>query len=171
MDALQTEENVVPDAIDPYFTESQRISSESGPKSITRNVLQDKSGDFWFATWEGLFHYDGKKFTNYTNKFGLKRHRVFCLLEDRQGVLWFGTIGAGVYSYDGKSFTHFDQDKGLVNNSVQCMYEDDKGFVWFGTQGGISKFKAGEFENFTHADGLTSNDINSIVQDLSLIHI
>lgn len=159
---------------DPYFTESTTITTPNGPKSITRSILQDKKGNIWLATWEGIIRYDGKSFTNFTNKEGLRRYRVFTILEDSKGILWFGTIGAGVYRYDarlpdgqGKNFTNFTTKEGLADDKLGCIYEDKAGNIWFGTMGGVSKYDGKTFTNFTTKDGLTDNDINSIVEDKS----
>ena len=151
--------------IDPYFIESKAITTFYGPTNITRNIIQDKSENFWFASFEGIIRYDGKSFTNFTNKEGLRRFRAFSVLEDRMGSIWFGTIGAGVYFYDGKTFTNFTTKEGLVNNDVGCIYEDKKGHIWFGTRVGISRFDGKTFTNFTTEDGLTNNDVNSIIED------
>jgi len=150
---------------DQYFVETPNIETSYGPKSITRNILEDRSGHFWMATWEGIIKYDGQSFVNCTNKFKLKKSHVFSLLEDRNGNLWFGTIGAGVYRFDGHSFTLFDKKDGLVNNIVTCIYEDQQGKIWFGTQAGVSCYNGQSFENFTIEDGLTNNDINAIIED------
>ncbi|GHN02441.1 hypothetical protein WSM22_39300 [Cytophagales bacterium WSM2-2] len=108
----------------------------NGPNSITRNIIQDRKGNIWMASWEGVFKYDGKVFTNITN--GVSTARFFCLLEDRQGNLWFGSIGSGVYRYDGMSFRNFTTADGLLNNEVGCIYEDKTGHIWFGASGGAS---------------------------------
>lgn len=157
---------------DPYFTESKAITTSAGPKSITRNILQDSNGDFWFATWEGIFHYDGKVFTNFTNKEGLRRYRVFTILEDKNGGLWFGTIGAGLYHYDGQVFTNITTKDGLVNDKIISLYEDKTGGIWIGTVGGLSFYDgkpttSGQliFRNFTTKEGLIDNEINAIVED------
>lgn len=94
----------------------------NGPNSITRNVIQDRKGNIWIASWEGIFRYDGKSFTNITSK--VSSARFFSALEDRNGNLWFGTIGSGVYYYDGKSFQNLTTKNGLVNNEITCIYED-----------------------------------------------
>ncbi len=157
---------------DPYFVETNTITTSYGPSSITRNIIQDRNGSIWFATWEGIIRYDGKSFTNFTNKEGLRRFHVFSVLEDKSGNIWFGTIGAGVYRYDGKSFTNFTTKEGLVHDSIGCIYEDKNGNIWFGTQGGASCYDGKNlptgqpnFRNFTTNEGLTDNDINSIIED------
>ena len=150
---------------DPYFIETNSISRPYGPRSITRNILQDSKGNIWLATWEGIIRYDGKNFTNFTNKEELRRFHVFSLLEDSKGNIWFGTIGAGIYRYDGQSFTNFTTKEGLAHDRQGCIYEDKKGNIWFGTMGGISIYDGQSFRNFTTADGLTDNDINAIIED------
>jgi len=150
---------------DPYFTESTASTSLGGPQSITRNMVQDRNGTFWFATWEGIISYDGKVFTNHMNKDGLRRYHTFAVYEDRSGILWFGTIGAGVYRYDGVTFRNFTTKDGLANDRVACFMEDSKGVLWIGTVNGISRFDGTTFRNLTAKDGLRSADVNSIVQD------
>lgn len=150
---------------DPSFVKAKDTISTHGPRSITRNILQDRNGNYWFATWEGIISYDGKRFTNVTLKEGLRHFHVFSVLEDETGTLWFGMIGGGVYRYDGTSFTLFTMTEGLANNIVTCMLEDMSGNIWFGTRAGASRFDGKTFTNFTTQDGLRSNAINSMVQD------
>ncbi len=163
-DSISQAEGSLPDS-DPYFVESKAITTSFGPRSITRNILQDRKGNIWLATWEGIIRYDGNSFTNFTKKEGLKRFHVFSVLEDKNGNIWFGTIGAGVYRYDGKSFTNFSMKEGLAHNGVGCIYEDNTGNIWFGTGGGASRYDGKSFRNFTTKDGLTNDDINSIIED------
>ena len=152
---------------DPYFIETNSITSPTGPDCITRNILQDRNGDVWLASWKGIIRYDGNSFTNFTNKNKLRRFHVFSLLEDTKGNLWFGTIGAGAYKYDGDTFTNITVQDGLANDTVGCMFEDTSGNIWFGTAGGASMYDGNSFHNFTDADGLSNNDINSIIEDVS----
>lgn len=157
---------------DAYFTESRAINLPNGPGSITRNIIQDKKGNIWFATFEGIIRYDGTSFTNLTNEKGLRRFRAFAVLEDSKGELWFGTIGAGVYRYDGQSFTNYTTKDGLFNDRVGCVYEDQAGNIWFGAEGGISmldrkSLETGlvRFQNFTTEEGITHNEVNTIIED------
>ena len=135
-------------------SEAKGIITSHGPQSITRNIIQDRKGNIWMASWEGIFRYDGKSFTNITNK--VSSARFFSVLEDRKGNLWFGTIGEGVYRYDpsaslragGKSFKNFTIKEGLLNNEVTCIFEDKKGNIWFGVSGGASCYNGKSFRNF-----------------------
>src|SRR4051812_16157740 len=117
-------------AIDPYFIEGTDTFSTHGPKSITRNLLQDRNGNFWLASWQGIIKYDGKQFTNVTLKEGLIHFHVFYAFEDKAGNLWFSTVRGGLYRYDGKTFRLFTTKDGLADNSVSCMMEDKAGNLW-----------------------------------------
>ena len=150
---------------DPFFAETKTIDSPKGPNSITRNMMEDKNGDIWLATWEGILRYDGSTFTNFTNKAGLRRFHAFAVLEASQGDLWFATIGAGVYQYDGDTFTNFTTKDGILNDRVTNLMEDRSGNIWIGSEGGISRYDGENFTNFTREEGLPANDVNTIVED------
>lgn len=150
---------------DPYFVTTTDTVSVLGPKSITRNILQDKNGIMWFASWEGILSYDGKNFTNHTLKNQLIQFHVFSIAETNSGDLWFGTIGGGAYKYDGKTFTLYTTNDGLASNTVMCIMEDTKGNIWFGTDFGLSCYGGKSFLNYTTNDGLESNHVYAMIQD------
>jgi ligand-binding sensor domain-containing protein len=66
--------------------------------------------------------------------------QVRCGLQDKAGILWFGTTGEGVYSYDGKGFTQYTVQDGLNSNTVWSILEDKQGRIWFGTDSGPSRW-------------------------------
>ncbi len=151
--------------IDPYFIESQDTISTHGPNHITRDLLQDKNGDYWFATWLGIIKYDGKVFTNYTLKEGLIHFHVVSAYKDAKDNLWFGTARGGLYRYDGKSFTLFTKKDGLIDNTVTSFAEDHEGHLWFGTEKGITRYDGTSFTNFSQEDGLRGNNVSAIIAD------
>src|SRR5260221_7997030 len=129
---------------DDIKSETKNVISPFGPVTITRNIIQDRKGNIWMATFEGVFRYnarlpDGQAgFTNITD--GVSSARFFSILEDKQGNMWFGSIGSGVYHYDGISFQNFTTKDGLVNNEIVWIYEDKAGNIWFGAGGGASRY-------------------------------
>ena len=56
---------------------------------------------------QGVYRYDGRLFTNFTSNDGLSSNTVNCMLEDKAGNIWFGSVVAGACRYDGKTFTNF----------------------------------------------------------------
>lgn len=161
------EKKATPKDFDPYFVPASATYSKLGPSSITRNIIQTRSGDIWLATWEGIIRYDGTSFTNFTKQNFLRKYHVFSALEDRDGKLWFGTIGAGVYRYDGTNFVNITQKDGLADDSIGCFFQVRSGKIWIGTMGGISIYDGTAYRNLTTDDGLLDNDINSILEDRS----
>ncbi len=137
----------------------QDVSSSQGPKGIVRSIKQDRKGNIWITSWEGVYKYDphlpdnqGKFFTNVTSQ--VSSARFFNVLEDKKGNFWFASIGSGVYNYDGKSLPHnqagyenFTTKDGLAGDSVTVIYEDKKGNIWFGTQSGASRYDGRSFQN------------------------
>ena len=177
-----------PAKTDPYFVRSSDTISKLGPNCITRHILEDKKGNIWLASWQGIVKYDGKVFTNYTLKDNLIPFHVYSCFEDRSGNIWFGTVRGGAYKYDGKSFTLFTTANGLADDLIGCIMEDKNGNIWFGTDGGVSRCDTGislrtnirpgvttlsglaltskkGFTNYTIANGLCGDRVNSIIQD------
>jgi ligand-binding sensor domain-containing protein len=129
--------------------------AKRGPITIVRNIIQDRKGNIWIASFRGIFKYDGKSFVNMTSE--VSSARFFSILEDRNGNFWFGSIGSGVFYYDGKSFRNFTIKDGLLNNGVTCIYEDKAGNIWFGVSGGASRYDGKSFRNYI-IEGNTMNE-------------
>src|ERR1700722_2554789 len=54
-------------------------------------VLQDHAGFLWVGTQNGLFRYDGSRFTAFGRADGLPAVRIDSLHEAFDGTLWVGT--------------------------------------------------------------------------------
>jgi ligand-binding sensor domain-containing protein len=68
-------------------------------------------------------------YTRYDINDGLAGSTVFCVLQDKQGFIWFGTE-TGVSRFDGSNFRNFGTLDGLPDNQVLGMFEDSKGRLW-----------------------------------------
>lgn len=150
---------------DPYFMPTESRTSPYMPRVIIRNIREDADGKIWFATFGGPICYDGEAFTNYSEEVGLAKTRVFSLLEDRSGALWFGSITGGASRYDGRSHTLFTTADGLPSDDVNWIFEDRAGSLWFGTEHGVSRYDGESFTNFDTEDGLVHNSVYAITQD------
>ena len=67
------------------------------------DIIEDRWGDIWFATHQGLSRYDGQVFQVYTTDNVLHHNIVQSICEDSSGHLWFGDGAGYVYEYDGKN--------------------------------------------------------------------
>lgn len=90
---------------DDIKSETKDLVTSHGPNTMVRTIKQDRNGNIWIASTEGIIRYDGKSFTNITSN--VSSARFFSVLEDRKGNFWFSSVGSGVYYYDGKSFRNF----------------------------------------------------------------
>jgi ligand-binding sensor domain-containing protein len=147
------------------------VISSYGPNRMVRTIRQDRNGNIWLASPEGIIRYDGKSFTNITSKE--ISARFFSVLEDRKGNFWFASIGSGVFYYDGKSIRNYTTKDGLANDGVPFIYEDKSGNVWFGTGSGASRYDGKSFQNYKMNEQSPDsnvwvrdhNDVNSIIED------
>lgn len=84
---------------------------------------------------------------------GLSQSLVYCILQDKDGYMWFGTQ-EGLNKYDGhniKIFKHStDNKRSICNNYIRALFEDKSGIIWVGTlNGGFSKYNK-NLENFSN---------------------
>lgn len=129
------------------------------------SVLEDKKGNFWFASiGSGVYYYDGKNIQNFTTKDGLANNRVTVIYEDRKGRVWFGTEG-GASCYDGGSFQNFTTKEGLPNNSVNAIIEDQSGKFWFGTSGDAAFFDGSKFSKIRNNNGSSFKNVRHFIED------
>lgn len=150
---------------DPYFMPLREKSSPLMPRVIIRNIREDRAGNIWFATFGGPIRFDGTAFTSFGEEVGLANRRIFSLLEDRSGALWFGSITGGASRYDGRSFTRFTQQDGLGDNDVSWIFEDREGNIWLGTGNGATRYDGTAMVTFSTKDGLVDNRVYAITQD------
>ncbi len=58
---------------------------------VVQVMLQDRAGFLWAGTENGLFRYDGSRFTSFGKADGLPAGRIESLHESVDGTLWIGT--------------------------------------------------------------------------------
>ena len=103
-------------------------------------ILRDSKGFMWLvANSEGLYRYDGYKYNFFQNKFldssSIASNRVFDVLEDNAGRLWFGTYNAlDLYNRATASFTHYRlTGENLTSKSSNFFVhakKDREGKIW-----------------------------------------
>lgn len=84
-------------------------------QSTVFDIVQDKSGNLWFATYDGLNRYNGYDFTIYrhddTDAYSLPSDIVRTLNTDSKGRLWIGTDeGLSLYLPDEECFLNYRTD-------------------------------------------------------------
>jgi len=112
------------------------------------------------TTNNGMYHFDGGKWTVHGPETGLPAVWVTSLAVGTEGV-WVGTNN-GLVLFEGGKFRKFTVENGLPSNKIAVLRVlRDKLFV--GTMdGGVSVRSRGEFRNVSAREGLSDNRVEAI---------
>lgn len=106
------------------------------------------------------------RFTHLTAGDGLSNNRVFRIVQDRRGTMWFGTPD-GLNRYDGYTITTYrhrrSDPQSLSDNTVYALYEDRAGTLWVGTTVGLDSL-AGADGRFRHHAAI-AEEVRAIWED------
>ena len=110
---------------------------------------------------------------------GLPINNIWAIYEDGNGVMWFGTLGAGLLQYDEANdcfiqFSHHPQDPHSISDQyVTTLLEDGQNRFWIGLEGGglnMMDRETGQFLHYMHDDlnssSLSDNCVNGILESI-----
>ncbi len=129
------------------------------------DITQDKRGNMWFATLNGLNKYDGYGFTVYQhdegNSYSIASDIIRTCTTDKQGRLWIGTEeGLSLYDADKDRFENFsypnNDKKQFINGIVEL---DEKRLLLFINQQKLLIF---DIDTKQFSDIMPVNDLSSI---------
>jgi len=116
--------------IGPYFNVS---SIEQGwqPSTVTA-ILQSKQGYLWLGTYNGLWRYDGVRFTLFDsgNTPGLKNSRITSLYEDSGARIWIGHETGELTRLIENEFEPISLPKSWPGSAVEGIFEDENKAIW-----------------------------------------
>lgn len=165
------------------------------PQRSIMDIIQDKKGFIWLATWDGLCKFDGYNFTTYKSStedsIFIKNNRIDKIYEDAYGYIWIYTYNKEAFRFDPASekfITSFNINRkpfytsqiipmpsGKVwlasnNNGVICIPSTDNKVLHFGNG---DKTKLSDKINMIYEDShkyswiLTDDGLLRISPDLS----
>lgn len=164
-------------------------NNPDNPNSLSNDevfsIYQDKEGNLWIGTYGGLNKLSKEYVTskdyistptfisykhNPDDPNSLSDDRVYCILQDKSGNLWIGTVDGGLNRLilDSENtqenslatFQHYKHNpadpKSLSADRVFSIFEDNRGTLWIGTWGGgLNKLQYAE--NVNESDDKFSN--------------
>lgn len=161
----------------------ERIAKEQGliPGNVN-DIIQDSVGFIWMATENGLCRYDGYNFIYYKHEVNdsksLSYNHVFSLLEDKNGIIWVGTLGGGLNKFNSRTgeFKRFNHNpnisRSISHDIVFKVYRDSKKRIWVSTLGGGLNLFDPIKETFIHykhspkdSSSISSNMVSAIYED------
>lgn len=136
-------------------------------------LYKDRKGRIWIGS--GLGVYVAPLGTRRFKKLDrLGYYWTVDILEDRDGLLWFASLGQGLCRYDPEKdrLTFFKNVPGdptsLSSNSISSILEASNGDLWISTdRGGICRYKkeTGKFVAYSIKDGLPDDVAYTILED------
>jgi signal transduction histidine kinase/ligand-binding sensor domain-containing protein len=126
------------------------------PSGRTGTFAEAPDGQVWIADWARSAHVVRRA----GDRVPATEVRVgaICLLFDRAGSLWIGSIGDGLrrvafpktiggisVAQFGPEAEQFTASDGLSTNYVHAVLEDREGNIWWGTRYGIDRFRDAAF--------------------------
>jgi signal transduction histidine kinase/ligand-binding sensor domain-containing protein/CheY-like chemotaxis protein/AraC-like DNA-binding protein len=135
-----------------------------------RQIIQDRKGNIWFATQNGLnlLLKDSESFIRFfhsdRNPSSLSEDYINSIKEDNEGNIWIGTNGSGLDKLNPltQNFEHFTKNEGLPGNDIFTILEDVNSNLWLATDNGICKFnpKSNAVLTIGNIDGISNNKFN-----------
>ncbi len=115
------------------------------------------------------------RFGHLTLDNGLSQSNVLSILQDSDGMMWFGTEN-GLNSFDGYEFNHYKRQRGnpqaLNNDFIFDVAEGKNGNLWIATNGGgLARLNraTGQVKSFRHdaanPDSIAGNIVRRILID------
>ncbi len=149
-------------------------------RGLQQVALQDRSGDWWLATGDGLLRYSaaGSRTLQiqprvYTRPNGPDGANVFRLYEDSRGDIWWSTSSRivstlGRWSRSRQTMEFFKEQLplGAGVNPVSAFVEDKTGVLWIGFESGdLARRRDGAFEYFAPRRGSPGVRIRDAYRD------
>jgi hypothetical protein len=135
------------------------------------SLARDAAGDVWAGTEDHgvwMFSVSDSKWRHFTAADGLGDDCAYALSCDKLNRIWVGTLRHGVSIFNGLRWKNYPVGRGPIGNRVYSLVTSPiDGDVWIATNCGISRYSQTKdvWSNFTTADGLSSNSVNSLAFD------
>jgi signal transduction histidine kinase/CheY-like chemotaxis protein/ligand-binding sensor domain-containing protein len=146
----------------------RRFSSAMGlPSSLVFDLDFAPDEAVWLATANGVSRFDGRQFTNYSERNGLLNNTVRCIHISSAGIIWLGT-STGVSRLDPATKTFQNTEggtDGLAVGAVLDIVETPDGALWVRTVQGLSRFAGGEFQSFPGMPHVDAAEPSRLVSD------
>lgn len=146
--------------------------AESAISNAVIRLHEDRQNILWIGTWSGgiiRFDRNTEIFKSYDFSEGNQRtyyNSISLIHEDTEGLLWVGTWLGALYQYNRQKDIFLPRLEGF---GAICLQEDSSGWFWIGTSNdGLLHFNPSidSLEHFTTADGLPSNYVPGILEDI-----
>ena len=142
-----------------------RFSSADGLSSDSVNgFYEDKEGNIWIATSEGVDCFRNLRVTTFSTRQGLSTNLVDSVLAAPDGTIWIGNHGA-LGSLRGDRLSSIQLPNGLLRRQVTSLFEDRAGRLWVGIEDGLYVYENGRFDPIRRSDNTAVGVTIAITED------
>jgi diguanylate cyclase (GGDEF)-like protein len=124
-----------------------------------RRIAQDSVGFLWVGTEDGLYRYNGERFTRYDYDSGLRSTWITDLLATPDGDLFVCTP-QGLSTQKGDKFEPFREESGLPPGACNAVARDSRGAIWVAHKDGLF-YKSDT--GFHRLDAFPAGSANAVV--------
>ena len=141
-------------------------------------LKEDRAGQIWVGTQNGLVKIGTQTTKVFGQAQGIPFGDIKAIEEDASGRIWVaippfrvanspGPVGPyGLFAQSGGKFEHIAEGQWQGEISIRSLQADADGSLWIGTVGnGFYRLHDGKFTEFSLADGIPSDRIQSVVAD------
>lgn len=154
----------------------RHLTAKEGFTSATVNtIFKDSQGFIWLGAFDGLYRYDGYNFKAFrhdpSDSATLSNNSIYRIYEDRDGVIWIGTMWSGLNKYNRakdnfrRYYPNPDTSSSDVNG-ILSIYQDIAGVLWVSTPtGGLHQYidSADNFLSYKY-DTVDNESLKNFVQ-------
>jgi len=128
------------------------------------SLFEDREGNIWVATLDGLDRFRGLAVTTFSVKQGLSNAVVASVLASRDGSVWLGTGGGGLNRWNNGQITTYDKREGKLNGlAPNSLFQDTHGRIWVSTTSGFGYVENNRFVPVSRVPA--GSAVHSIAED------
>ena len=159
-----------------FDKKNETFSRWKGTQNLIRQILEDKEGNIWIPTDNGVYKYtpsfpglkDGAGYTEKIVKYasqhtGLGSSNTTSVFEDSKGRIRITTTnGFSLYDKETDAFSRITTTDGLPGNVIYRIVEDDDGLFWIATANGLVRYnpETNAMHTYNYSDGLHETQFN-----------
>ena len=119
---------------------------------FTKKLFEDREGNVWAATLDGLDRFRDLAVPTISVKQGLSNATVESVLAARDGSVWLGTKD-GLNRWNDGHLTIYRKSSGLPDDAIESLFQDFQDQIWVSTDRGMAFFQNGRFTSVKSVPG------------------